>query len=348
MPLLEVHDLRVHFPIGNRLRSGRPFITAVDGVSFDVSAGEVVALVGESGCGKSTIARAIVGLERPTEGEIKVNGRTIDQRTVTRERRRDVQLIFQDPSGSLNPRKTVGQTLATPLRVHRVVARTQVRDEVKRLLELVGLRPAETFLSRYPHELSGGQRQRVAIGRALSVRPSLIIADEPVSALDISVRAQILRLMRELQGQLGVGYLFISHDLGVVRSLADRVLVMYLGQVVESGTAATLFERPMHPYTAALLAASPILDPKLAKTQERTILHGTVPSAIDPPQGCRFRARCPLSQDRCELAPPIMEPMPGHRARCHFAARVRMTGRVVKLSPEPHDDTNSTAQKAVR
>lgn len=321
--LLEIRDLKVHFPIGGGLLH-RPvgLVRAVDGVSLSIEEGEVVAVVGESGCGKTTLARSVLGLNSPTSGVIRFRGNDVSVQSATRRSlyRRQVQMVFQDPFDSLNPRKTVLQTLAQPLRIHGIVPAQGLRAEAMRLLELVGLSPPGLYLDRYPHQFSGGQRQRICIARAIAVRPSLVVADEAVSALDISIRAQILTLMRRLQHELGLSYLFITHDLGVVRSLCDRVVVMYLGQVVEEGLTEDLFARPLHPYTNALLAACPLPDPARARARKRAPLSGDVPSPVDPPSGCRFHPRCPVARDICSREVPAARDFDReHRSACHYA-----------------------------
>lgn len=322
--LLEIGDLRVHYGFGSGLLRQSETVRAVDGVDLTLNEGEVLALVGESGCGKTTLARAIVGLTTPTSGQIFLEGVEISRRSSIDQHayRRKVQMIFQDPFDSMNPRKTVLQTLAQPLLIHNIVPRSQIRTEAARLLDLVGLNPGAAFLERYPHQFSGGQRQRIGIARAISVRPKLVIADEAVSALDISVRAQILALLRSLQEEFGLSYLFITHDLGVVRSISDRVAVMYLGQIVEEGPTNEIFTAFRHPYTAALLAASPISDPIRARARVHVVIPGDVPSPIDPPIGCRFHTRCPMAQEICLQAPPFVSFEPQHRSACHFAAQV--------------------------
>lgn len=321
--LLEVRDLKVHFPIGaSLLRPPIGLVRAVDGVSLSVAEGEVLAVVGESGCGKTTLARAVLGLTRPTSGMIRFRGNDVSIQSTQQRNlyRRQVQMVFQDPFDSLNPRKTVLQTLTQPLRIHRVVPAQELRAEATRLLELVGLSPAGLYLERYPHQFSGGQRQRICIARAIAVRPSLVVADEAVSALDISIRAQILTLLRRLQRELGLSYLFITHDLGVVRSLCDRVVVMYLGQVVEEGLTEDLYAHPRHPYTNALLSACPLPDPVRARTRKHAPLSGDVPSPVNPPPGCRFHPRCPVARERCSREAPAAQDFPrGHRSACHFA-----------------------------
>jgi len=320
--LLEVRDLVKHFPIGGGMFT-KPagVVRAIDGVSFSIRKGETLGLVGESGCGKTTTGRCILQLERPTSGSIVFEG--IDMVTLDaaelRAVRRHVQVIFQDPYSSLNPRMTIGQILAEPLKVHGLVPDKGERElRVRELLVQVGLLPQHA--KRYPHQLSGGQRQRVGIARALAMEPALIVCDEPVSALDVSIQAQIINLLEELQSRLGLTYLFIAHDLSVVRHISDRVAVMYLGKIVELADRKAIYEEPLHPYTRALLSAVPIPDPKIEAKRERTVLRGEVPSALNPPSGCVFHPRCPIAVDRCSAeVPPLREIRPGHWAACHLA-----------------------------
>lgn len=323
---LEVDRLKVYYPVGGGfLRSHRGCARAVDGVSLSLRAGEVLALVGESGCGKTTVARAIMGLIRPTEGTIRIDGKEVSL-TSNLERQHyylQVQMVFQDPFDSLNPRKTIFQTLAQPLRIHRIAPRPSLREEAARLLNLVGLSPGLAFLDRYPHQFSGGQRQRICIARAIAVRPRVVLADEAVSSLDISIRAQILNLLKELKRELDLAYVFITHDLGVVRSLSDRVLVMYLGKIVEEGSAEEVFKNPLHPYTAALLAANPLPDPVKSRQRKKVFLGGDVPSPLDPPAGCRFHPRCSMTEATCRIeSPPFFSFTDTHRAACFFADRM--------------------------
>ncbi len=328
MPLLEVSGLTKQFPL---TRSTGPFtketeyVRAVDGVDLTLDAGETLGLVGESGCGKSTLGRCLLRLLEPTAGTITFDGQDLLalKPESLRRARREMQIVFQDPFASLNPRLSIGATLEEPLRVHNIVPSGEVRAEVARLLDQVGL--PQTAAARYPHEFSGGQRQRVGIARALSLRPRFIVADEPVSALDVSIRAQILNLFRRLQDETGVALLFVAHDLGAVRSLSHRVAVMYLGKIVELAPADELYDNPRHPYTRALLAAVPSVDGvKLAAEK----VEGDVPSPIDVPSGCRFRTRCPFAQAICaEEEPPLAEfdgGIPGHFSACHFSAILPM------------------------
>ena len=313
--LLEVRDLVKHFTVG------RGIVRAVEGVSFSIERGETLGLVGESGCGKTTTGRCILQLERPTSGTVRFEGReltTLNQ-TELRAVRRKMQVIFQDPYSSLNPRMTVGQIIAEPIAVHNVVSGAAARGaRVKDLLNRVGL--LSQHANRYPHEMSGGQRQRVGIARALAMEPSLIVCDEPVSALDVSIQAQIINLLEDLQAEFGLTYLFIAHDLAVVRHISDRVIVMYLGKIAEMADRKTIYDSPKHPYTRALLSAVPIPDPELEAQRERIVLGGEVPSALNPPSGCVFHPRCPIAIDRCKHDIPLLRDlMPGHSAACHLA-----------------------------
>lgn len=319
--LLTVNRLKQYFPIkGGIFGRTLNYVKAVDDISFTVREGETVSLVGESGCGKSTTGRAILRLDEPTSGEILFDGvnlLTLNKKAMNR-KRKDIQVIFQDPYASLNPRKTAVQVLEEAMEIQNVVPKERRRERAIELLETVGLSSHQA--DRYPHEFSGGQRQRIGIARALSVNPKLIICDEAVSALDVSIQAQVLNLLQALQREFKLTYLFISHDLGVVRHISDRIIVMYLGTIVEIADTATLFRQPRHPYTRALLSAIPTLNPE--RKAERILLKGDVPSPIDPPSGCRFHTRCRYASDRCRSEAPEMRPVPGeigHQVAClHF------------------------------
>jgi oligopeptide/dipeptide ABC transporter ATP-binding protein len=322
-PIVEVRSLKKYFPIRKGLlqrEAGR--VHAVDDVTFDVSEGETLGLVGESGCGKSTLGRTIVRLLEPTEGEVIFQGRNISSigTRSLRPLRREMQMIFQDPYASLNPRKRVGSIIGTPLKIHGV-DKSERRKRVQELLEKVGLSPEH--YNRFPHEFSGGQRQRIGVARALALNPKLIVADEPVSALDVSIQSQMLNLLDDLQKELSLTYIFIAHDLGVVRHVSNRIAVMYLGKLVELSPADDLYERPIMPYTEALLSAVPIPDPDLAHARERIVLEGDVPSPINPPTGCRFHPRCRYMTDICrEVEPPLVDYGNGHLAACHHPLNV--------------------------
>jgi len=330
--LLEVQDLVKHFPAERNLfGSPTAFVKAVDGISFHVDPGETLALVGESGCGKSTASRLALRLIEPDSGRIRFGGRdllALDANGL-RSFRKDAQIIFQDPYASLNPRMTLDQILKEPLALHDLVPPAARRARVEELLLLVGLEPR--FARRYPHEFSGGQRQRIAIARALAVEPKLIICDEPVSALDVSIRSQILNLLRDLQDRLGLSYIFVSHDLAVVKHIADRVAVMNLGQIVETAATQALFSAPRHPYTRALLSAIPLPEPQVRRS--RMILQGEMPSALAPPPGCRFHTRCPFAVDRCaKEAPELVVDANDHAAACHRIADLPPAEAVVPVN----------------
>jgi oligopeptide transport system ATP-binding protein len=321
-PLLKVVDLVKYFPVhaGSFFR-GTAVVHAVDGVSFDLARGETLGLVGESGCGKSTTGRTILQLYRPDSGAVYLDG--VDLVTLGRRElraaRRKMQMIFQDPFASLNPRMTVGEIVGDPLRVHREGAsRRAIEEEVHRLLSLVKLDPS--YSNRYPHEFSGGQRQRIGVARALALSPQLVVCDEPISSLDVSIQAQVINLLVELQKELELTYLFIAHDLSMVRHVCDRVAVMYLGVIVELGASRDLYTSPRHPYTKALLASVPIPDPVAEEKREHVVLSGEIPSPVNPPSGCRFRTRCPIVRPMCaEKTPEWRELSAGHWAACHFA-----------------------------
>ena len=319
-PLLEVTDLVKNFPIKSGVLIDREVgrVSAVDGVSLTVREGETLGLVGESGCGKSTLCRAILQLIEPTSGSVRFDGQELVGRSPRQLRplRRQMQMIFQDPFASLNPRKRVGQIIGDPMRFHGLADGADVKRRVQELLDRVGLQ-AEHY-NRYPHEFSGGQRQRIGIARALALQPRLIIADEPVSALDVSVQAQIINLLEDLQREFGMAYVFVAHDLGVVRHVSDRVAVMYLGKIVEESDSASLYARPRHPYTNALLSAVPIPDPRKNFARQRITLEGDVPSPIDPPPGCRFHTRCASATDICRRDEPLLvTDAAGHWVACH-------------------------------
>jgi oligopeptide transport system ATP-binding protein len=320
-PLVQVRNLKKYFPIHKGLlqrRAGN--VKAVDGVSFDIYKGETLGMVGETGCGKTTIGRTILRLYEPTGGQIIFDG--VDLMSLNdgqmREMRRRMQMIFQDPYASLNPRMTVGSIIAAPLEVHNVAKGKSKRERVQELLDLVGLNPE--FVNRYPHEFSGGQRQRIGIARALAVNPDLIICDEPISSLDVSIQAQVVNLLEELQERLGLTYLFIAHDLSMVRHISDRMAVMYLSKIVELADRNEIYQNPLHPYTQALMSAVPIPDPEIAEQRKRIILEGDIPSSSNPPDGCNFNTRCPFVKEICfQQDPAFRELKPGHWVACHFA-----------------------------
>jgi oligopeptide transport system ATP-binding protein len=319
--LMQVRDLKKHFPITRGIVIQRQVgaIKAVDGISFDVYPGETLGLVGESGCGKSTTGRTILQLYRPTAGEVHFEG--IDLVNIKgeelRRMRRRMQMIFQDPYASLNPRMTVGNIIGEPLEVHGIAKGQERRERVQELLRVVGLNPY--FVNRYPHEFSGGQRQRIGVARALALNPAFIVCDEPISALDVSIQAQVVNLLEDLQAEFGLTYLFIAHDLSMVRHISTRVAVMYLGKIVELTDRESLYNSPQHPYTKALLSAVPIPDPVVEEKRQRIILEGDVPSPANPPKGCNFSTRCPVAIDRCfEEDPEFREVASDHWCACHL------------------------------
>src|SRR5215467_10672650 len=321
--LLDVRDLKMHFPLTQGIIFQRVigYVRAVDGISFSIERGQTLGLVGESGSGKTTIGRTIVRLYKPTAGQILFGDKDLatmegEQLRLARQR---VQMIFQDPFASLNPRYTIGSLIAEPMHIYKVASNAEIRERTTELLRVVGLRPE--YIDRYPHEFSGGQRQRIAVARALSINPEFVIADEPVSALDVSIRAQVLNLLQRLQQQFNLTYLFVSHDLSVVRHVADRIAVMYLGKLVELADRDELYTAPKHPYTKALLSAVPIPDPQIEKRRQRILLTGDLPSPINIPAGCRFHTRCPMAQQICREIEPTYEAKEGHDhfAACHFS-----------------------------
>ena len=323
-PLLKVEHLYKEFPTGSGFMGGKfskKVVSAVNDLSFEIRAGETFGLVGESGCGKSTTGRAIMHLDPPTSGKVYFEGRDISKmnKKELKAMRREMQFIFQDPYASLNPRMTIGEIISEPMVIHGIGTPEERIERVRELLDVVGLNPEH--INRYPHEFSGGQRQRVGIARSFILRPKLIICDEPVSALDVSIQAQVLNLLKDLQKQYGTAYLFIAHDLSVVQHISDRVAVMYLGKMVELSDWKSLYAEPNHPYTQALLSAVPIPDPDVQQNRKRIILAGDPPSPIDPPSGCRFHTRCPIAQAKCsEETPEFREIGEGHFCACHYAA----------------------------
>jgi oligopeptide transport system ATP-binding protein len=349
-PLLEVRHVVKHFPIKSGLlidhEVGR--VRAVDDVSLTVNRGETLGLVGESGCGKSTLCRTILQLLQPTSGSVKFEGEELAGRSrrALRPLRREMQMIFQDPYASLNPRKRVGQIVGDPLKLQGVASGNDLKRQVQELLDRVGL-SAEHY-NRYPHEFSGGQRQRIGIARALALRPKLIVADEPVSALDVSIQAQIINLLDDLQDEFGLTYIFVAHDLGVVRHVSDRIAVMYLGKIVETATSDQLYSNPVHPYTVALLSAVPIPDPKRNQAREPLVLEGDVPSPVNPPSACRFHTRCPWATEICsETEPPLRDFDKGRIAACHHPRNVSAAqasgAEVVPESPQSAGEVSPRA-----
>ncbi|MET8754852.1 dipeptide ABC transporter ATP-binding protein [Streptomyces sp. NPDC004667] len=346
-PILEVRGLVKHYPLtqGILFRKQIGAVKAVDGVSFGLAAGETLGIVGESGCGKSTVAKMLVNLERPTAGTISYKGQDITKLSgrALKAVRRNIQMVFQDPYTSLNPRMTVGDIIGEPFEIHPEVApKGDRRRRVQELLDVVGLNPE--YINRYPHQFSGGQRQRIGIARGLALKPEVIVADEPVSALDVSVQAQVVNLLERLQGEFGLSYVFIAHDLSIVRHISDRVAVMYLGRIVETGTDSQIYDHPTHPYTQALLSAVPVPDPGARERRERIILSGDVPSPANPPSGCTFRTRCWKAEARCAAEvplPTVPQAFPSgpaaHPSACHFAAEKQ----VVPPPPAPPRDVDA-------
>jgi len=324
--LIEVQDLKMHFPLTQGIIFQRVVghVRAVDGISFSIERGKTLGLVGESGSGKTTIGRTIIRLYKPTDGKILFDNQDLALLSgeSMRQMRQNIQMIFQDPYASLNPRFTIGSLISEPMYIYKLGSAQEIRERTEELLRVVGLRPE--YIDRYPHEFSGGQRQRIVVARALSINPQFIIADEPVSALDVSVRAQVLNLLQRLQRQFNLTYLFVSHDLSVVRHVADRIAVMYLGKIVELADRDELYVAPKHPYTKALLSAVPIPDPKIERKRQRIILSGDLPSPINIPKGCRFHTRCPMAQSICREVEPAFEAKEGreHYAACHFSEKV--------------------------
>ena len=319
--LLSTENLSKQFTVRGAALGEKQILTAVAGVELEIAAGETLGIAGESGCGKSTLARLLTALMPPTEGAVRYHGKDLSALTAAEMAifRKDVQMIFQDPFSSLNPRMRVSEIIGEPLAIHRIGTPGQRRERVAQLMERVGLSPDQ--LSRFPHEFSGGQRQRIGIARALAVSPKLIIADEPVSALDLSIQAQIMNLLQEVKRDLGLSFLFITHDLSVLRHLSDRVAIMYLGRIVESGSREEVLSSPLHPYTEALLSAIPSIDPE--KRRRRVIARGELPSPLNPPSGCPFHTRCPYAEQHCgEVRPELLEKEPGHLAACHFSEKI--------------------------
>ena len=316
-PILKVKGLKVHFPVSGGFLAKKQVVKAVDGVDFEIAPGETFGLVGESGCGKSTTGRALVKIYDPTEGQDIFEGEDITKikGAKLKEFRRDMQMIFQDPYASLNPRMTVGEIIREPMDIHGVYDTKEEREKrVRELLEIVGLKP--DHIRRYPHEFSGGQRQRIGIARTLALNPKFIVCDEPISALDVSIQAQVINLLEKIQNEMGIAYLFIAHDLSMVKHISDRIGVMYLGNMVEIGDADDIYHEPLHPYTQALLSSVPIPDPKVARNKKRIVLEGELPSPINPPSGCVFRTRCPKATERCAQEKPALKTVGNRQVAC--------------------------------
>lgn len=317
--ILEVKDLCKYFPVSKGLFKGKSFVKAVDKVSFTINKGETLGIVGESGCGKTTMGRTILKLYEPTSGQVIFNGKDITKNSIKEmvPLRKEMQMIFQDPYASLNPRMTVGDIIGEAIDIHKLLTGEERTERIRSLLSKVGL--ASDHINRYPHEFSGGQRQRIGIARALAVQPSFIVCDEPISALDVSIQAQVINMLEELQEELGLTYLFIAHDLSMVKHISTHIGVMYLGQMVEKGESNKVYSEALHPYTQALLSAVPIPDPDVAKNNQRIVLEGDIPSPIDPPPGCRFKGRCKYAKPICsEIDPELKEVKPGHFVACHL------------------------------
>jgi len=345
--VLEVRDVKKHFPLTQGVVFKRTVghVKAVDGVSFELKKGETLGVVGESGCGKSTLGRLLMGLERPTDGSIKILGEEMAGLSprAMRRMRRNIQIVLQDPYSSLDPRMTVGDIVGEPFEIHtEVLGKRDRRKAVQDLLDVVGLNP--DHINRFPHQFSGGQRQRIGIARALALRPKILVCDEPVSALDVSVQAQVVNLFERLQDEFGLSYVFIAHDLSVVRHISDRVMVMYLGKAVEVGNESEIYDHPTHPYTQALLSAVPVPDPRLRGNRDHIVLEGDVPSPADPPSGCRFRTRCWKAQDVCASDMPMLVTRDGsaHPSACHFAEE----RDVVHAVQAPVVDVNGTGSRS--
>lgn len=316
-PILKVKGLKVHFPVSGGFLAKKQVVKAVDGVDFEIAPGETFGLVGESGCGKSTTGRALVKIYDPTEGQVIFEAEDITKikGAKLKEFRRDMQMIFQDPYASLNPRMTVGEIIREPMDIHGVYDTKEEREKrVRELLEIVGLKP--DHIRRYPHEFSGGQRQRIGIARTLALNPKFIVCDEPISALDVSIQAQVINLLEKIQNEMGIAYLFIAHDLSMVKHISDRIGVMYLGNMVEIGDADDIYHEPLHPYTQALLSSVPIPDPKVARNKKRIVLEGELPSPINPPSGCVFRTRCPKATERCAQEKPALKTVGNRQVAC--------------------------------